>query len=109
MGEVTGVDRVRRVVTVRETGEFGYDYLILATGAAYSWFGHDEWAAHATVLKSLQDAETIRLRLLSAFNSEKVKGSGSKATARAVKRALNMSLSSLKSDVDSYASSHSRF
>jgi NADH dehydrogenase len=67
MGEVTGVDRVRRVVTVRETGEFGYDYLILATGAAYSWFGHDEWAAHATVLKSLEDAETIRLRLLSAF------------------------------------------
>ena len=35
-----------------------YDYLILATGAAYSWFGHDEWAAHATVLKSLSDAES---------------------------------------------------
>jgi hypothetical protein len=49
------------------------------------------------------------LRLLSAFNSEKVKGSGSKATSSAVKRALKMSLSSLKSDVDSYASSHSRF
>ena len=67
MGEVTSVDRVRRMVTVRETGEFGYDYLILATGAAYSWFGHDEWAAHATVLKSLEDAEAIKLRLLSAF------------------------------------------
>jgi NADH dehydrogenase len=52
MGEVTGVDRVRRMVTVRETGEFGYDYLILATGAAYRWFGHYEWAAHTTVLKS---------------------------------------------------------
>ena len=67
MGEVTGVDPVRRVVLVENTGEFGYDYLILATGAAYSWFGHDEWAAHATVLKTLADAETIRLRLLSAF------------------------------------------
>ena len=67
MGEVTGVDPARRVVTVRETGEFRYDYLILATGAAYSWFGHDEWAAHATVLKSLDDAEMIRRRLLSAF------------------------------------------
>jgi NADH:ubiquinone reductase (H+-translocating) len=67
MGEVTGVDRVRRMVTVRETGEFGYDYLILATGAAYCWFGHDEWATHATVLKSLEDAESIKLRLLSAF------------------------------------------
>jgi len=67
MGEVTGVDRVRRMVTVRETGEFGYDCLILATGAGYSWFGHDEWEAHATVLKSLEDAEAIKLRLLSAF------------------------------------------
>ncbi len=67
MGEVTDVDPVRRVFTVRDTGEIGYDYLILATGAAYSWFGHDEWAAHATVLKSLEDAELIRLRLLSAF------------------------------------------
>ena len=55
------------MITVRETGEFQYDYLIVATGAAYSWFGHEEWAAHATVLKSLEDAEKIRLRLLSAF------------------------------------------
>jgi NADH dehydrogenase len=67
MGDVTGVDTSRRVVAIRETGEIAYDYLILATGAAYSWFGHDEWAAHATVLKSLEDAETIRLRLLGAF------------------------------------------
>ncbi|HEY7578393.1 MAG TPA: NAD(P)/FAD-dependent oxidoreductase [Acetobacteraceae bacterium] len=67
MGEVTGVDASRRVVLVEDTGEFGYDYLIIATGAAYSWFGHDDWAAHATVLKSLTDAETIRQRLLSAF------------------------------------------
>ena len=67
MGEVIGIDPARRVVFVKDTGEFGYDYLILATGAAYSWFGHDEWAAHATVLKTLADAETIKLRLLSAF------------------------------------------
>ena len=67
MGEVSGVDTVRHVVIVEEIGEFEYDYLILATGAAYSWFGHDEWAAHATVLKSLSDADTIRQRLLSAF------------------------------------------
>jgi NADH dehydrogenase len=67
MGEVIGIDPARRLVRVEDTGEFGYDYLILATGAAYSWFGHDEWAAHATVLKTLADAETIKLRLLSAF------------------------------------------
>jgi NADH dehydrogenase len=67
MGEVTGVDTARRVVAVQETGEFGYDYLILATGAAYSWFGHDAWAAYATVLKSLEDADRIKRRLLAAF------------------------------------------
>ena len=67
MGEVTGVDPARRIVTVRDTGEFPYDYLILATGAAYSWFGHDHWARHATVLKTLDDAAAIRLRLLGAF------------------------------------------
>jgi NADH dehydrogenase len=67
MGEVSGVDPARRVITVSDAGEFEYDYLILATGAAYSWFGNEEWAAHATVLKSLDDADTIRLRLLSAF------------------------------------------
>ncbi|MGH3055673.1 MAG: NAD(P)/FAD-dependent oxidoreductase, partial [Gaiellaceae bacterium] len=67
MGNVTGIDTVRRTVAVSETGEFAYDYLILAVGAAYSWFGHDDWATHATVLKTLEDADTIRLRLLSAF------------------------------------------
>ena len=67
MGDVTDIDTARRVVAIRETGELAYDYLILAIGASYSWFGHDEWAAHATVLKSLEDAETIRLRLLGAF------------------------------------------
>jgi NADH dehydrogenase len=67
MGEVTGVDPQRRVVAVKDTGEFPYDYLILATGADYSWFGHDEWAAHATVLKTLDDAEAMRRRLLTAF------------------------------------------
>jgi hypothetical protein len=49
------------------------------------------------------------LKLLSAYNSEKVKGSGSKLTDRALRRSLHTSLSSLKSDVDAYASSHSKF
>ena len=67
MGEVIAVDRDRRMVAVREVGEFAYDYLILATGSDYSWFGHEEWSAHATVLKTLDDAGAIRRRLLSAF------------------------------------------
>jgi hypothetical protein len=50
------------------------------------------------------------LRLLSAYNSEKVKGKpGRKLTDRAVRRALHMSLSSLESEVKAYASSHSKF
>lgn len=67
MGEVTGIDAANRMVVVEDTGNFPYDYLILATGAAYSWFGHDEWAEYATVLKTLEDAEKIRQRLLASF------------------------------------------
>ena len=47
--------------------ELPYDYLVLATGAAYSFFGHDEWAPYTHVLKTLDDALSIRERLLSAF------------------------------------------
>ena len=39
-----------------------YDYLILATGATHSYFGHDEFEKHAPGLKSLRDAEAVRNR-----------------------------------------------
>ena len=67
-GEVDGVDTVGRRVCVRETGAVGYDYLIIATGSVYTWFGHDEWAKHAAVLKTLPDAIEIRRRILEAFD-----------------------------------------
>jgi NADH dehydrogenase len=67
MGEVTGVDTAVRMVTLRDTGEFPYDMLVLATGAASSWFGHADWARFSLGLKSLDDAQTIRRRLLGAF------------------------------------------
>jgi len=44
-----------------------YDYLILATGVQQSYFGHDEFASFAPGLKSLQDAEAMRAKLLKAF------------------------------------------
>ena len=44
-----------------------YDFLILATGSVYSWFGHDAWRAHSLALKTLDDADTLRLRVLGAF------------------------------------------
>jgi NADH dehydrogenase len=48
-------------------GSIVYDYLIVATGARHSYFGHDEWTTHAPGLKSIGDALEIRRRILSAF------------------------------------------
>ena len=44
-----------------------FDYLIVATGARHSYFGRDEWAAHAPGLKSIEDATAMRSRMLLAF------------------------------------------
>ena len=67
LGEVDGIDVTARTVSVPDVGAIPYDQLVIATGAATSWFGHDDWAAHSVGLKSLQDADTLRLRLLGAF------------------------------------------
>ena len=67
MAEVTGVDPAARIVRLVNGLELPYDYLVLATGAAYSFFGHDDWAAYTHVLKTLDDALSIREQLLSAF------------------------------------------
>src|SRR5215510_9338462 len=71
LGEVTGVDAEQRCVFVdsvdREGVALGYDYLILATGASHSYFGHDEFARFAPGLKSLADAVSIRNHVLKAF------------------------------------------
>ena len=50
-------------------GPIGYDTLIVATGARFSYFGHDDWARHATGLKSIDDALEIRRRILIAFEA----------------------------------------
>jgi NADH dehydrogenase len=67
MAEATGIDAAARRVTLRDTAPIPYDYLVLATGTAYSYFGHADWAERALSLKSLDDAEIIRDRLLGAF------------------------------------------
>lgn len=67
MMEVDGVDPDRKVLHFADGPELPYDYLVLATGAAYSFFGHDEWARHVRVLKTLDDALAIREDLLGAF------------------------------------------
>lgn len=67
MAEVIGVDTDRRTVQVDCGPDLAYDYLVLATDAAYSYFGHEEWAANSATLKTLDDALSIRERLLGAF------------------------------------------
>jgi NADH dehydrogenase len=66
MGEVTGVDPARKVVSL-EGRPIAYDGLVLATGATHGYFGREEWAEHAPGLKTLDDATSIRRRLLTAF------------------------------------------
>jgi NADH:ubiquinone reductase (H+-translocating) len=66
-GEARALDVARRVVRLENGDELDYDYLILAAGTTLSYFGHDEWAAHAPGLKTLEDALEIRRRVLIAF------------------------------------------
>lgn len=65
-GEVRGVDTARQEVLV-DDARITYDYLVLATGAAHSYFGRDDWGAYAPGLKRVEDATEVRRRLLSAF------------------------------------------
>ncbi len=66
LAEATRVEASERKVILTD-GEIAYDYLIVATGATHSYFGHDEWARFAPGLKSLEDALVIRRRMLLAF------------------------------------------
>jgi NADH dehydrogenase len=68
MDEALAIDLAAREVTLAE-GRIGYDYLLVATGAAHAYFGRDEWAEHAPGLKTLDDALAIRARVLSAFEA----------------------------------------
>lgn len=65
-GSVRGVDLSAREVMVGGV-RLGYDYLVIATGAQHAYFGHDDWEKFAPSLKRIEDATTIRRRLLLAF------------------------------------------
>jgi NADH dehydrogenase len=67
LGEVTSIDPSTRLVTLEDGAEFTYDYLVLATGARHSYFGHPEWEPVAPGLKSLADALEMRRRIFLAF------------------------------------------
>jgi NADH dehydrogenase len=67
LATVTGVDADAHRVLLDDGGSLPYDTLILATGARHAYFGHDEWEPFAPGLKTLEDATTIRRRILLAF------------------------------------------
>ncbi|WP_024519650.1 NAD(P)/FAD-dependent oxidoreductase [Bradyrhizobium sp. Tv2a-2] len=71
LAEVTGVDLASRTIEASSPGlgvrKIAFDYLVVATGMRPSYFGHDEFARYAPGLKSLSDAETIRAKILGAF------------------------------------------
>ncbi|MEO8226098.1 MAG: NAD(P)/FAD-dependent oxidoreductase [Gemmatimonadota bacterium] len=67
LDEATSVDVGARQVMLASGGSMKYDYLVIATGANHSYFGHDEWERLAPGLKSIEDAVEIRRRVLLAF------------------------------------------
>src|SRR4051794_38443630 len=71
LGEVVGVDLRSRFIEADCAGvgikKVGFDYLVIAAGMQASYFGHDEFARYAPCLKTITDAETIRSKVLSAY------------------------------------------
>jgi NADH dehydrogenase len=68
LAEAVAIDPVAKRVRLAD-GELPYDTLVLAAGAGHSYFGRDEWQAHAPGLKTLEDALEIRRRVLVAFEA----------------------------------------
>ena len=86
LANVTSVDVERREVIARDLGDghehrIPYDYLIIATGAGESYFGHDEWAKRAPGLKSISDATAIRREILLAFETAELESDRQRISA----------------------------
>ncbi len=86
LDEVTGIDPEQRIVHLQQR-ELPYDFLILATGIQYNYFGHNEWRPFAPGLESLDDADMIRGKVLLAFErAEAMASSGQRGTAEIQKQ-----------------------
>ena len=71
MEEVHGIDVLKKCVRT-QFGDVPYDYLIIATGAMHSYFGHDDWSDYAPGLKRIEDATRVRRSILIAFERAEV-------------------------------------
>jgi NADH dehydrogenase len=67
LAEVTAIEAPRHRVLLDDGSSLAFDYLVVATGATHSYFGHEEWQPVAPGLKTIEDALEIRKRILSAF------------------------------------------
>ena len=76
LDRVNGVDATTRQVTLAGGRSLRFDWLILATGAHHSYFGRDDWAEHAPGLKTLDDATSIRRKVLLALERAETEGPG---------------------------------
>jgi NADH dehydrogenase len=74
--EVNGIDRLGRTVQTISGKTLEFDYLVIATGATQSYFGHDDWAANAPGLKTIEDAYDLRHRILGAFERAEMEPRG---------------------------------
>lgn len=80
LAEVTGVDVKGQRVLLGDRS-LPYDYLVIATGARHSYFGHDQWECYAPSLKSVPDATAIRRRVLLAFEQAELESDPDRRTA----------------------------
>ncbi|WP_298923493.1 NAD(P)/FAD-dependent oxidoreductase [uncultured Ramlibacter sp.] len=69
LGEAVAIEADSRCVRLKDGALLPYDHLIVAAGSTHSYFGHDDWAAFAPGLKTLDDAFEIRRRILLAFEA----------------------------------------
>lgn len=81
LGEVDNVAPDAKQVRLADGRTLDYDYLLLASGATHAYFGHDDWAAHAPGLKTLDDALDIRRRILTAFERAEAEDDAAKREA----------------------------
>lgn len=81
LGEVDGIVPDAKQVRLADGRTLDYDHLLLASGATHAYFGHDDWAAHAPGLKTLDDALEIRRRILTAFERAEAEDDAAKREA----------------------------
>ena len=67
LDRVVGVDTAKRTISLTNGAPLAYDWLILATGARHSYFGNDQWGAHAPGIKTIDDATAVRRKVLLAL------------------------------------------